>query len=174
MPSDGLSIPNLKIRHAHTEDWPAIWAIFREVIAGGDSFAYEPDTDEPTARSLWSSLWSMPPATAYVAEVGGRIAGSYYIRPNQPGLGSHVANAGFMVSREFGGHGIGRAMGEHAILEAKRAGYLAMQFNYVVSTNERAVKLWRSLGFEVIGTIPKGFRHCRLGLVDVLIMHQVL
>ena len=158
------------IREASVEDWPETWAIFEAVVATGDTYAYAPGTDEATARQTWTS----PPAVAFVAVDGGGVVGTYTLRPNQPGLGAHVANAGFMVAPGLGGRGVGRAMAEHALDEARRRGYLAMQFNYVVSTNERAVALWRSLGFAVVGAVPKAFRHSREGLVDVYVMHRFL
>src|SRR5262245_35404764 len=158
------------IRPAEDDDWPAIWVIFQEVVRAGDSFSYAADTDEAVARTLWAS----PPTKAFVAEVDGHVVGTFYIRPNQPGLGSHVANAGFMVAKTQAGRGIGRAMGERAVAEAEAAGFDSMQFNYVVSTNRRAVDLLKSLGFEIIGTSPKAFNHRREGLVDVYIMHRTL
>ena len=158
------------VRAAGPEDWPEIWAIFRAVVGAGETYAYDPDTTEEAARALWTG----PPATAYVAVTGEGVVGTYLIKPNQPGLGAHVANAGFMVAPGRSGQGIGRAMGEHALAEARRAGYRAMQFNFVVSANARAVALWQSLGFAIVGTVPQAFRHKSLGLVDVHIMHRFL
>jgi L-amino acid N-acyltransferase YncA len=160
----------MQIRPAGAEDWPAIWEIFERVVSAGDTYSFAPDTDEETARDLWVAA----PARAYVAEVDGRVEGTYSMRPNQPGLGSHVANAGFMVAPGGRGRGVGRAMGEHALAEARRLGFLAMQFNFVVSTNTRAIALWKSLGFEIVGTVPGAFRHSREGLVDVHVMHRPL
>ena len=160
----------IEIRKAIAADWEAIWPIFQAVIRQGDAFVFAPDTTKEEAFGICMSSG----LTTYVAIVDGAVAGSYYIRPNQPGLGSHIANAGYMVAQEAGGRGIGRAMGEHSLVEAKAAGYLAMQFNFVVSANERAVSLWKSLGFSIIGTIPQAFRHSRLGLVDAYIMYRVL
>lgn len=160
----------ISIRPAVGIDWPEIWAIFRYVVAAGDTFAFAPDTSESTAKQLWMT----PPAAAYVAVDDGGIVGTSFIRPVQPGLGSHVANAGFMVAARARGNGIGRAMGSHAIEEARRLGYRAMQFNFVVSTNQRAVRLWESLGFAIAGTIPDAFRHATNGLVAVHIMHRKL
>lgn len=160
----------MEIRAATEADWPAIWAIFREVVATREVFAYPPDTTEEVARKLWFD----PPAQAYVAIVDGLVVGSSYLRPVQPGLGSHIANAGYMVARSAGQRGVGRALGEHSLVEAKRLGYRAMQFNYVVSTNEHAVRLWQSLGFAIIGTVPAAFNHHALGLVPVHIMHREL
>jgi ribosomal protein S18 acetylase RimI-like enzyme len=109
-----------------------------------------------------------------VAESGGRVVGTYLLRPNRPGLGSHVANAAFMVSPSARGLGVGRAMGEHCLAEARRLGYRAMQFNFVVSTNEAAVKLWQRLGFRIAGTLPGAFRHRTRGFVDAYVMFRTL
>lgn len=160
----------LEIRRAVGADWNAIWPIFQAVVAQGDSFVYAPETTREEAFALWMS----PAAAVYVAVEDGEVVGSYWIKPNRPGLGSHIANAAYMVNPDAGGHGIGRAMGEHSLREGKAAGYLAMQFNIVVSSNERAVALWKSLGFSIIGTTPRAFRHARLGLVDAYIMYREL
>jgi L-amino acid N-acyltransferase YncA len=160
----------LKIRSATASDWPAIWNIFRSVVQRGDTYAFSPDLDEESGLKTWFSAG----AEVFVAEVGGRVVGTFFIKPNHPGLGSHVANAGFMVDPETRGGGIGRAIAEYALVWAKKQGYQAMQFNFVVSTNTGAVALWRKLGFAIIGTIPKGFRHSQLGYVDVHIMHREL
>jgi GNAT superfamily N-acetyltransferase len=160
----------MDIREAGPTDWPWIWEIFRVVVGAGDTYSFAPDTTEEEARRLWVT----PPARAYVAAVGGVIAGTYTMRPNQPGLGAHVANAGFMVAPGKSGRGVGRAMGQHAIEQARLQGYGAMQFNFVVSTNERAVHLWQSLGFTIVGTVPGAFRHSEKGLVAIHIMHRWL
>lgn len=146
-----------------------IWPIFRAVVGAGDTYAYAPDTPEAEARRLWTA----PPAVAYLA-IGDGVVGTYSLRPAQPGLGSHIANAGFMVAPAAAGRGVGRAMGEHCLAEARRLGYAAMQFNFVVSSNERAVGLWKSLGFAVVGTVPGAFRHPVHGPVPVYLMHREL
>jgi len=115
-----------------------------------------------------------PEETTYVALVDGEIVGTYVLKPNQPGLGSHVANAGYMVIPDHSDKGIGRAMCEHSLEDARQVGFLAMQFNFVVSTNERAVALWKKMGFSIVGTCPKTFRHRQLGLVDTYVMHRFL
>lgn len=149
-------------------DFPAIKAIFLRVIAGGDSYIY---TSDITDEKMWS-IW-MENLT-YVAKIDQQIVGVYSVRPNKDGRGSHVANASFMVDPDFRGKRIGYRLAVHALQEAKTSGYAAMQFNVVVSTNHRAVSLWKSLGFSVIGTVPKAFDHAVLGLVDVFIMHRFL
>ena len=162
--------PPLLLRRATDADWPAIWSIFRAVVATGDTYAYAPDIPEADARRAWMG----PGLATYVAERGGEVVGTYALKPNQPALGGHVANAGYMVRADAFGGGVGTAMGEHSLAEARAAGYRAMQFNAVVSTNTRAVALWQRLGFAVIGRVPEGFRHRELGYVDLLIMHRRL
>jgi L-amino acid N-acyltransferase YncA len=162
--------PHLRIRAATDADWPAIWTIFRAVVATGDTYMYAPDISEADARRSWMG----PGWATYVAERGSEIVGTYVLRPNQPPLGAHIANAGYMVRPDAFGGGIGTVMAEHSLSEARAAGYRAMQFNAVVSSNTRAVSLWLRLGFEVIGTVPEGFRHHDLGYVDLLIMHRRL
>jgi L-amino acid N-acyltransferase YncA len=160
----------LKIRLAISDDWPMIWKIFRSVVQRGDTYAFSPDLDEQSGLKSWYSAG----AKVFVAEANGTVVGTFFIKPNQPGLGSHVANAGFMVDPEAHRGGIGRTMAEYALVWAKEQGYHAMQFNFVVSTNLGAVALWKKLGFITIGTVPKGFRHVQQGYVDVYIMHREL
>jgi L-amino acid N-acyltransferase YncA len=160
----------LRLRRAANDDWPAIWAIFRTVVATGDTYTYAPDMPEADARRIWMG----PEFATYVAERAGAVVGTYVLKPNQPALGAHVANAGYMVRPGAFGGGIGTAMAEHSLTEARAAGYRAMQFNAVVRTNARAVALWQRLGFRVIGTVPEGFRHRELGYVDLLIMYRSL
>jgi GNAT superfamily N-acetyltransferase len=167
---------NVTIREAEPEtDWlTGIWPIFQEVVRAGDTFAFSPETEEPSARELWM----LPaPARVFVAVAAshGAIVGSSFVKPNQPGLGEHVANAAFMVAAAASGRGVGRALAEHAIEWARQANFSAMQFNFVVSTNTRAIALWKDLGFSVIGTIPEAFRHQGLGRkVDAFVMHRFL
>lgn len=160
--------PSLVIRPAAPEDWPAIWAIFQAVVRPGDTFPFFPDTPEAEGHHVWMEGMS----AVAVAEAEGRVIGSYYIKPNQYGLGNHVANAGYMVDPAARQRGIGRAMGEHSIEGARALGFCAMQFNFVVTTNERAVRLWQAIGFSIIGRVPKAYRHATLGPVDVFIMHR--
>ena len=171
MTPDAITLDaTLSLRRAAAADWPAIWAIFRAVVATGDTYTYAPDIAESDALRVWMGAG----LATYVAERGGEIVGTYVLKPNQPTLGAHVANAGYMVRPGAFGGGIGTAMAEHSLAEARAAGFRAMQFNAVVSTNVRAVALWRRLGFEVIGTVPDGFRHRDGGYVDLLIMYRPL
>jgi L-amino acid N-acyltransferase YncA len=160
----------LTIRDAQDRDHDAVWEIFRTTVAPGDAFVYHPNTPREEAMAYWFANGTR----TYVAEADGRIVGSYILRPNRPGLGNHVANAGFMVDPASRGSGVGRTMGEHALSEARRLGYRAMQFNFVISTNESAVHLWQQLGFKIVGTLPGAFRHARKGLVDAYVMFRSL
>lgn len=158
------------IRQATAADWPDIWVMFRAAAAAGDVFAYDESTPEDVARKLWFD----PPAACCVLVDGDRIAGTYYVRPNQPGRGSHVANGGYIVRPEFRGRGLAGAMCAHSIETARRMGFRAMQFNFVVSTNSAAVRTWEKHGFAVVGRLPGAFRHAELGFVDVLVMYREL
>lgn len=161
---------DLVIRRAEDADFDGIWEIFHAVVAKGDTYAYDPETTKEQALAIWLA----PGLSTYVALLDGEVVGTYILKANQPGLGSHVANAGYMVRPDRAGRGIGRALCEHSLDEARHAGFLAMQFNAVVSTNEGAIALWRKMGFAVTGTVPKAFRHRELGLVDLLVMHRFL
>jgi GNAT superfamily N-acetyltransferase len=158
------------MRRAEVQDFGEIWPILHEVFSRGDTYSFAPDTSEQEAFRLWMEI----PLATYVAVDGGRIVGTYFLKPNQPGLGAHVANAGFAVSAAARGKGIGRAMGGHALQEARALGFRAMQFNFVVSTNATAVRLWQKCGFAIVGTLPKAFAHKEKGLVDVYVMYQWL
>ena len=158
------------IRPATRADADAIWRIFHAVIQPGDTYVFDPRMSREEALAYWFN----PAGQAYVLERDGIIIGTYLVKPNQPALGSHVANAAFMVSPESRAGGAGRSMGAHCLSEARRLGYRAMQFNFVVSTNEPAVKLWKNLGFRIVGTLPGAFRHAKLGFVDALVMYQTL
>jgi ribosomal protein S18 acetylase RimI-like enzyme len=140
-------------------------------VAAGDSYAYAPATSEDEARRIWMGS---PPARTFVAELDGKVAGTYLLKPNQPGLGSHVANAGYMVDPAFRGRGLASAMCRHSIELARELGFRAMQFNFVVSTNATAVALWERHGFAIVGRLPKAFRHATQGEVDALVMHRFL
>lgn len=160
----------MTIRPAAETDFEAMWSIFRDVVAGGDTYVFAPDTPRAAAFAYWFG----PGMATFVAEDGGRVVGMYKLVENQPGLGSHVSNASFMVAPSMSGKGIGRQMGVHALREARSRGFLAMQFNFVVSTNSAAVGLWQSLGFEIVGTLPRVFRHSTLGYVDAFVMYRSL
>jgi L-amino acid N-acyltransferase YncA len=161
----------VNIRRAGEEDWTGIWPIWREVVAAGDSYVWPPGTPEDRARAEWMLP---PPAEVWVVEDAGRIVATALLQPNKPGLGDHVANAGFMVDPTAAGRGTGRRLAEAVIDRAREAGYEAMQFNAVVATNERAIRLWHSMGFEEVGRIPRAFRHAEHGPVDLLLMHRRL
>ena len=160
----------MKIRKADEADRDAIWKIFHGVVAAGDTYAIDPNMSREEALAYWSAADTQ----TYVAESTGRVVATYILRPNQSGGGSHIANAGFMVAPDVRGQGIGRAMGEHCLSEARRLGFRAMQFNFVVSTNESALRLWEDLGFKIVGTLPGAFRHPGKGYVDVYVMFRSL
>ena len=157
------------IRKADNRDFDDIWPIFHEIVSQGATFAFSPNTDRNEAFQIWMTTLT----ATYVYLDQGKVMGTYYIKPNQPGLGAHVCNAGYMVSRSARGRGIGRAMCQHSQTEAVKLGFKAMQFNLVVSTNKGAIKLWQDLGFSIVGTLPKAFRHKKRGLVDAFVMYKL-
>ncbi len=168
-------ITNHEIVPAMAADWPGIWALFHDVVSAGDTYAYAPETSEAEAREIWMGRAAHgTPAHTYVAKEKNVIVGTYSLRANHYGLGGHVANAGYMVHKDYRGRGIATAMCYDSMEKAKSLGFKAMQFNYVVSTNTRAVELWRHMGFSIIGIAPKSFRHRKHGFVDVYIMHRFL
>jgi ribosomal protein S18 acetylase RimI-like enzyme len=160
----------ITIRAANEADFEDIWRIFHRVVTNGDSYVFPPDATREDAHGYWLS----PDFKTFVAILDDAVVGMYKLRPNNIGLGAHVSNASFMVDPECQGRGVGKAMGLDCLDEARRDGYLAMQFNFVVSTNTPAVKLWQQLGFEIVGTLPKAFRHAELGLVDAYVMYRFL
>jgi len=160
----------VQIREATTDDAEAIWAIISDVIIGGDTYAFAPDTPKAEMLQYWFAAGAHP----FVATVNGEMAGTYVIRNNQPGLGSHVANGAFMASSAFRGHGIGTAMGRHALKSARERGFLAMQFNFVVKSNTKAVELWKKLGFSIMAEIPNAYMHARNGFTNVYVMYRSL
>lgn len=180
----------IEIRKATEADKPAIWKIIKAVIAGGDTYVFSPDSSEEEMLGYWCSPEkhtfvavelepSLPPALAGELNAdsddsNGKIVGTFFLKANQPGLGAHVANAGFMVAPESAGKRIGRAMAEYSLEKAKRSGFQSMQFNFVVKSNENAVRLWLNLGFEIIGEIPEAFQHRENGLTNALIMYRKL
>lgn len=159
------------IRRCQEADWPAVWPFLQATFKAGDTYAFSPLSTEAEIHRAWIEL---PSATYVACEPGGRVLGSYFIKPNQPGLGSHVCNCGYVVAAAAQGQGIASAMCEHSQAEAVAMGFLAMQFNLVVATNEPAIRLWRKLGFSVVGTLPRAFRHPSLGFVDALVMFKQL
>ncbi|MEY2526084.1 MAG: hypothetical protein QOE73_855 [Verrucomicrobiota bacterium] len=204
------------IRPATDSDRDAIWEIFHDVIAAGDTYVFDPNTSREDALAYWfrsdTHTYVAVLAKGRVRPIGGQyrepvgeavsfpgtltqpspeatarqaaspterlqdreVMGSYILKANQPGLGAHVANASFIVAPNARGLGIGRTMGEHCLTEARRLGFRAMQFNFVVSTNESAVRLWKQLGFKIVGTLPGAFRHSQKGCVDVYVMFRSL
>ncbi|QOY96773.1 GNAT family N-acetyltransferase [Massilia sp. UMI-21] len=161
----------MQIRPAGEHDFDAMWSIFCAHVANGETYPFTTSTSRETGHAYWLG----PEVSSFVATSGGgRMLGMYRLVPNQVGRGHHVANASFMVSPAAQGAGIGRLLGEHCLLEARHQGYLAMQFNYVVSTNTAAIRLWKKLGFSIVGTLPKAYRHKRLGYVDAYVMYQLL
>jgi GNAT superfamily N-acetyltransferase len=151
-------------------NWAGIWKIFREVISHGDTVPYPPDMSEDQAKDTWIRNG----CHAYVVEHEGRVVSTFAICANMPGLGDHVANAGYMVHKEYRGRGIAQAMCSYSLKEAKRLGYEAMQINFVVPTNVPAVEAYTKLGFKIIGTVPNAFRHAKFGPTDVHIMYRSL
>lgn len=137
----------------------------------GDTYVFAPDSSEAEIRRVWVDT---PLATFVACAEDGRVLGTYYVKPNQPGLGSHVCNCGYVVAAEAQGQGIASRMCEHSQEQARSLGFRAMQFNLVVSTNERAVRLWQRMGFAVAGVLPGAFCHARLGDVDALVMYKPL
>ena len=159
----------MEIRPASADDIETMWAIFQAAIATEDALPFAGTFEAGTFRSHWFGVQA-----AFVAVLEGRVAGMYKMGANYPDLGAHVASATYVVDPRVQGRGIGRALVEHSLDRARSEGFLAMQFNYVVSTNAPAVALYRKLGFAVVGTLPEAFRHRTLGLVDVFVMHRFL
>lgn len=164
-----VPLSSVFIRLAGDSDLDAMWQIFREATAAGDALPFSDGFDRDTFRSHWFG-----PHTSYVAVDDTCVLGMYKLGGNYPGRGSHVASATYLVGAGVQGQGIGRALVQHSLAQARDAGYMAMQFNYVVSTNVRAVELYKKLGFAIVGTLPKAFRHKHLGLVDTHVMHRFL
>lgn len=164
------TIAGLVIREIGPAEFHLLWPVFHEIVTAGDTYSYPPDIGFEEARRLWTSA----DTRCLIAEIDARCVGGYMLRANQPGLGNHVAHAGYMVASAMRGRGIADALCEDSMARARAAGFTAMQFNYVVSSNEVAVRLWQKHGFAIVGRVPKAFRHARLGLVDVFVMHRFL
>ena len=158
-------------RRAEVDDWPLIWPIFAEIVRAGDTYAYDPATTSDEAASLWLER---APSQTWVALVDGELLGTYKTGPNRPGPGAHVATASYMVAASARGQGIGRAMVEHSLAQARHAGFRGLQFNAVVASNVHAVKLYQELGFDIVGRVPEAFRHPQQGYVDLLVMYADL
>lgn len=167
--------PEWAIEPATDADWAGVWEIFRDVVSTGDTYAYAPDISESKAHDVWMGKGTYGTGShAFVVREGEKIIGTYSLRPCFHGLGAHVGNAGYMVHREYRGQGIAKALCQHSLRQAKRQGFKAIQFNFVVSTNTLAVNLWQQMGFQIIGVSPKSFQHLTHGLVDIYIMHRFL
>jgi ribosomal protein S18 acetylase RimI-like enzyme len=160
----------IHIRPARAADAAYIWGVLEPTIRAGETLALPRDMSEGDALAYWLDN----DHEAFVAESDGEIVGTYYLRPNQAGGGKHVCNCGYATRLSAMGRGVGRSMGEHSLEHARRRGYHAMQFNFVVSSNTRAVALWTSLGFEIVGRLPGAFEHPALGYVDALVMFRSL
>ena len=160
----------MRIRPATPEDAAAIWRILEPVIRAGETYTLDREMSEEQAIAYWCG----EDRETFVADDEGAILGTYYLKANQAGGGRHVANCGYVTAAEAAGRGVARAMCAHSLERARERGFKAMQFNFVVSTNERAVKLWESMGFEVVGRLPGAFEHPREGFVDALVMWRGL
>ncbi len=158
------------IRKAEPDDDIAIWAVLEPTFRAGETYPIPRDINRAEALAYWHT----PGHTVFVAEQDGRVLGTYYMRANNRGGGAHVANCGYVVAPDAMGRGVARSMCLHSLDEARRRGFRAMQFNFVIASNERAVRLWQSLGFKIVGTLPAVFEHPRLGLVDAYVMVQAL
>ena len=158
------------IRPATPDDAAAIWAIIEPVIRAGETYTLDRDMSEHDALAYWFGA----DKEAFVAEADGAVLGTYYLRANQAGGGRHVCNAGYMTAAAATGRGVARTMALHSIDHAGSRGFRAMQFNFVVSSNARAVGLWQSLGFDIVGRLPGAFDHPAEGFVDALVMYRTL
>ncbi len=164
------SAQGIRVRPMDDTDGGAVWRVLEPIIRAGDSYALPRDMGAEAALAYWRA----PENEVFVAEVGGELLGTYYIRPNALGGGAHVANCGYMTAPWAGGRGVARAMCAHSLAYARDHGYRAMQFNLVVSSNDRAVKLWQRFGFAIVGRLPGAFEHPRLGFVDAFVMFRAL
>lgn len=160
----------MSIRGATPQDEDAIWSILEPVLRAGETYTLPREMSRADALAYWLA----PAHEVFVFEDAGAILGTYYLRANQRGAGAHVANCGYMTAQHATGRGIARAMCLHSLDAARARGFRAMQFNFVVSSNERAVRLWTLLGFATVGRLPDAFLHPRLGYVDALVMYRSL
>ena len=161
----------IEIRPSERDDWDAVWGVIAPVFRAGETYPILPEITKDDAFQAWVTA----PTATYVATDGGRdILGTYYIKPNQPALGAHVCNCGYIVAEQVRGRGVASELCEHSQRAAMALGFRAMQFNLVVSTNESAVRLWQKLGFHIVGTLPGAFNYARLGYVDAHVMFKTL
>ena len=160
----------IKITPATSADEERIWALLQPVFSAGDTYAVDPLIDREAAIAYWMEA----DKTAFILRIEGQAVGTYYIRPNQPGGGAHICNCGFITAPLARGKGVARRMLDHALIEAKQQGYRAMQFNFVLASNQRALAIWQRNGFATIGRIPQAFLHPKQGYVDALILHRSL
>ena len=165
-----LSMSEIAIRPATRADAATIWAILEPVIRAGETYPLPRDMDEAAALAYWFE----PGHEVFVAEADGDVVGTYFLRPNQKGGGAHVCNCGYMTAQRATGRGVARAMCSHSLEHARQRGFRAMQFNFVVSVNDRAVRLWQSFGFEIVGRLPQVFQHPKAGFVDAYVMLRQL
>jgi L-amino acid N-acyltransferase YncA len=163
----------MEIRDATEADWPAIWPFFHRIVAAGETYAYDQTLTEEQGRAIWMQPSSAAKSrTVVTVDADGTVLGSANMYPNRPGPGAHVASASFMVDAASSGKGVGRALCQDMIEWARAEGFRSIQFNAVVETNESAVRLWQSLGFEIIGTVPEAFRHPTHGYVGLHVMYR--
>lgn len=161
----------MHIRRIQPEDWTQVWPMLQTTFVAGDTYVFAPDTTEAESFHVWVEA---PLATYVACSNDGSLAGTYFLKANQQGLGSHVSNCGYVVAPHARGQGVASAMCVHSQQEALAHGFRVMQFNLVVSTNETAVRLWQKLGFQIVGTLPGAFLHSRLGYVDAFVMYKQL
>lgn len=161
----------VSIRKFEERDWPAVWPMLRTTFEAGETYVFTADSSESDIHRAWVE---MPAVTNVAIAADGRILGTYYLKANQPGRGAHVCNCGYVVDPDAQGNGIAAMMCEHSQRLAVEMGFKAMQFNLVVASNERAVRLWQHLGFSIVGKLPGAYDHSRLGYVDAFVMYKTL
>jgi len=175
MPQTAPSLPSsppseLTIRPLQRAEFDKVWPMFRAIVRAGKTYSYDPATTREEAEAIWCA----PEKTPFIAEVDGQPVGTFYLRPNQLGLGNHIANGGFMVVPDQVGKGYGTEMAKRMVAEARQAGYHGMQFNFVVEDNDHSLRIWQKLGFEIVGRVPDAFRHAEKGLMAVYILYRKL
>lgn len=160
----------MDIREIGADEFALVWPVFQAVVSTGDTYAYDPEISCDAAKAMWTA----PGSRLFVATEGDKVLGCYLLKANQPALGDHVANAGYMVAPDARGKGVAGALCRHSMDTARKAGFAAMQFNFVVASNTTAVALWQKHGFEIVGRVPNAFRHRQLGPTDVYVMYRAL